>query len=162
MKRRDQSALLLLLLGAYLYAKTAARARAASNSVTDSARKFGSKVYDALHDERHDDLPGATFTREAVLAIAKNAGFPDPKLAAAIAMAESGGVVHALRRSSRENSVGLWQINTKVHPYSASDMRNPLKNARAAFEISKGGKNWRPWSAYVNGRYKQFQTGILK
>lgn len=162
MTRRDQSALLLLLLAGFAYAKTARAARSASSAAAAKLNKFGATMYDALHDEQHDDLPGATFTREALLAIAKNAGFPDPKLAAAIALAESGGVVNAINRSSREHSIGLWQINTKVHPYSAADMRNPLKNARAAFAISKGGTDWSPWTAYKTGRYKAFQTGILK
>lgn len=164
MKTRDQTALVLLLIGGYLYAKGAARVRAAANvpgAAADAARKFGATIYDAVRDDRHDDLPGPQFTREALLAIAQNAGFPDPKLAAAIALAESGGVVHAIRRSARENSVGLWQINTLVQPYSVANMRDPLKNARAAFEISKGGTNWRPWTTFTNGRYRQYQTGIL-
>ena len=129
----------------------------------------GAKLYDVLHDDsgHQQDLPsgpggsGHALPREAILAIATLAGFPDPKLAAAIAMAESGGFANALARSSREISVGLWQINTMVHPYTVEDMREPMKNAAAAFKISKSGKNWKPWSAYTNGRYKQFQTGVL-
>lgn len=166
MNRDDQSALLLLLLAAYLVSKGAARVRA--KTWDEKLRDFGATVHKATHpntepgDLNHPDLPGSQLTREALLAIAKNAGFPDPKLAAAIALAESGGVTNAIARSSREISVGLWQINTLVQPYSERDMRNPLKNARAAFLISKGGTNWKPWASFVNGRYKQFQTGILK
>jgi hypothetical protein len=97
-----------------------------------------------------------------VLAIAKAAGFPDPKLAAAIAMAESGGVPNALASTAREYSVGLWQINTLTHPsYSRDALTDPAKNAAAAFEISQGGTNWRPWSTYTSGKYKMFLTGVL-
>lgn len=132
-------------------------------SVVPALEKAGARAYDWLHnDENHvKDLPGKTLTRQGVLAIATMAKFPDPKLAAAIALAESGGSTGAVLRSSREYSVGLWQINTMVHPYTPEDMKNPIKNALAAFKISKGGTNWHPWSAFTNGRYKQFQTGIL-
>lgn len=132
-------------------------------AVADPLERGGARVYDALHnDSGHErDLPGKQLTRQAVLAIAKNAGFSDPKLATAIALAESGGVPNALNRTSREVSVGLWQINTMSHPYSADDMRDPIKNARAAFRISRGGRDWSAWAAFTKGRYRQFQTGIL-
>lgn len=180
MNRETQSAV-LILLAIHLASKVAefaplerARAkvkravetvnRTVEKRAVDPAKQSGARVYDVLHDDSNhqQDLPGSQLTREAVLAIAKNAGFADPKLAAAIALAESGGVTNALARSSREISVGLWQINTMIHPYSASDMRNPLKNAAAAFKISKGGTNWRPWTSFNNGAYLKFRTGILK
>jgi hypothetical protein len=131
--------------------------------IVPALERAGARVYDLLHNDAGHvkDLPGKALTRAAVLQIATQAGFPDPKLAAAIALAESGGVPGAMLRSSREYSVGLWQINTKVHPYSVDDMKDPLKNAAAAFKISKGGTNWKPWGAYTNGTYKIFQTGIL-
>jgi Lysozyme like domain len=100
-------------------------------------------------------------TREAVLQIATRAGFPDPKLASAIAFAESAGMPEAVLRTLREFSVGLWQINTLVHPYSVQDMRDPIKNAAAAFAISKSGTTWSPWSTYTSGKYRQFLTGVF-
>ena len=131
--------------------------------IVPALENAGARVYDYLHNDAGHvkDLPGKQLTRAAVLQIATQAGFPDPKLAAAIALAESGGVPGAMLRSSREISVGLWQINTLVHPYSVDDMKDPLKNAAAAFKISKGGTDWRAWSAYTNGKYKAFQTGVL-
>lgn len=166
MSRTDQGALLILLVGAYMFAQAAPRVRAAATNTRKKIERFGARTYDVVNNQQntdlnHPDLPGSQLTREAILAIAKNAGFADPKLAAAIALAESGGVTNAIARSSREISVGLWQINTLVHPYSADDMRNPLKNARAAFKISKGGTDWKQWRAFTNGRYMQFRTGIL-
>lgn len=131
--------------------------------IVPALENAGARVYDYLHNDAGHvkDLPGHQLTRAAVLQIATRAGFPDPKLAAAIALAESGGVPGAMLSSSREISVGLWQINTKVHPYTVDDMKDPIKNAAAAFKISKAGTDWRPWSAYTNGRYKTFQTGVL-
>lgn len=155
MKRDDEQALIVLagiwLLNRYTF------------DVVPALEHGGARAYDWLHDDagHKNDLPGKQLTRQAVLAIATRAGFPDPKLASAIAFAESGGVPGAFLRSSREYSVGLWQINTLVHPYSVEDMKDPIKNAAAAYKISKGGTNWRPWSTFTNGKYQQFRTGIL-
>jgi len=175
---KETTTALMILLGLYLF--TSGRASAAVpprpkrygqgvplhklDPSSPTLEQAGARLYEMFNsDAAHEnDLPKATLTPKAVLAIAQNAGFPDPKLAAAIAMAESGGVTNALARSSREHSVGLWQINTMVHTsYSPKDMSNPFKNARAAFEISNGGTNWQPWTAYQNDRYRQFQTGVL-
>ena len=132
------------------------------DNATDLLEKGGAAVYDATHTDQASDLPSVTLTREAVLAIAKAVSFPDPKLAAAIALAESGGSTGAVNRSAREYSIGLFQINVAKHTaFSVADMKDPIKNARAAFKISKGGTDWSPWSVYTNGRYQQFRTGIL-
>jgi hypothetical protein len=153
---KDDERGLYILLGVYILNKY-------SFEIVPTLENAGARLYDLLHnDENHmQDLPGKPLTRSALLALAKAAGFPDPKLAAAIALAESGGATGAIVRSSKEYSVGLWQINTRVHPYTVDDMKDPQKNAAAAFKISHGGTNWKPWSAYNNGRYKIFQTGIL-
>jgi hypothetical protein len=81
-------------------------------------------------------------------ALAASNGFPDANLAAAIAMAESGGDPNAY---NTEGSYGLWQIDIKYHPEYASDpsvLFDPTTNARAAYKISSGGKDWSPWSTY--------------
>lgn len=155
MNREDQRAL-YVLLGIYVLSKY-------SWQIAPALQQFGASVYDALHNDagHMQDLPGKQLTRQAVLALATQAGFADPKLAAAIALAESGGVPGAIARSSREYSVGLWQINTMVHPYSVDAMKDPIKNAAAAMQISDGGRNWRPWGAFTNGSYRQFLTGVL-
>ena len=158
--KKDTERAVLILLAIHVMSKLGDLFAKASETM----QQGGASLYEVLHpsEANHaNDLPGKQLPREAVLAIATLAGFPDPKLATAIALAESGGVPNALMRSSREVSVGLWQINTMVHPYTPEDMREPMKNATAAFKISKGGTDWRPWSAFKNGRYKQFQTGIL-
>ena len=162
MRKSDQDAL-LILFGVALLSEAITSAVKAAEAANSALQDAGAGLYDLLHnDEAHmQDLPGKGLTRQAVLTIATNAGFPDPKLATAIAFAESGGLPGAIARTSREYSVGLWQINTKVHPYTVADMKDPIKNAAAAFKISRGGTNWNPWGAYTNGSYKKFQTGIL-
>lgn len=78
-------------------------------------------------------------TQSQIYAIAVAAGLPDPKLMAAIAMAESSGdttVVNSI------GCVGLWQINqpvhVKAHPsWSVKWLQNPLNNAQAAKVILK-------------------------
>jgi hypothetical protein len=91
--------------------------------------------------------------------------------AAAIAQAESGGCLYAkagptddrpqkvctYRKTSKENSYGLWQINRFAHPtYSAGTLYSALGNAKAAVAISGDGQNFGPWSTYTDGAYKQY------
>jgi len=152
---KEEEHTLLLLGGLYLLSKY-------SWQIVPAIEQSGARVYDWLHDDagHKQDLPGHQLTRQALLQIATAAHFPNPKLASAIALAESGGVPGAMTSSSRELSIGLWQINTRVHPYSVDDMKIPAKNAAAAFAISKGGTDWSPWTAYKTGAYKKFLTGL--
>ena len=72
-------------------------------------------------------------------------------MAAAVAMAESGGRSDAVNNNNNDGSIdrGLWQINSVHGKQSTFD---PMNNARAAVGISNGGTNWRPWCvAYANG-----------
>jgi hypothetical protein len=162
----DHHDLVLLIGGLWLVSKAmdlaegvAARAAVAVPAAVKAVERGGARVYDAVHnDENHvKDLPLNPWKKAAIVALAKKNRFPDPNLAAAIAMAESGGVPNALTITDRENSVGLWQINLKAHPhYTRAAMIVPDNNAVAAFTISKGGTDWRPWSVYTSGKYKQF------
>src|SRR5581483_2648260 len=47
-----------------------------------------------------------------------------------------------------EHSEGLWQINvgSDVRQNSWGNLDNPLINARAAYQISNGGTDMRPWT----------------
>jgi Lysozyme like domain len=112
-----------------------------------------------------------------LVALATKHGFADPELAAAIAMAESGGdtgIPNDTRQRTdlpagimQEDSVGLWQINRISSPssaptkYASWDLADPDVNAQAAFEISSGGTRWIPgWTTTVrNGSYKKFYLG---
>lgn len=75
-------------------------------------------------------------------------------LAAAIAMAESGGNPTITNRNS-DGSIdrGLWQINSVHGSLSTVDR---MGNARAAVKISGNGRNWNPWTVYRTGAYKKF------
>jgi hypothetical protein len=76
-------------------------------------------------------------------------------MAAAIAMAESGGRADAVSPPNSDGSVdrGLWQINS-IH--GALSTTNRLGNARAAVSISSNGRNWNPWTVFKTGAYKRF------
>jgi hypothetical protein len=107
--------------------------------------------------------------------LAASVGFPDPTLAAAVAMGESYGHSDAenfvtpsqaaARGQGPEWSLGIWQINNCTHwsgdacasqTYDKASLLDPTFNARVAFSLSQGGANWRPWGAYTNGSYRQF------
>jgi murein DD-endopeptidase MepM/ murein hydrolase activator NlpD len=87
------------------------------------------------------------------------------KTAFAVAMAESGGRINAIGDEDLVTkkwgpSYGPFQIrslrNWKAYedPWrNAVALRDPKFNIAAAFEKSKGGKNWKPWSAYNNGSF---------
>lgn len=163
---------ILILLGVAIFSKLGEALSSVQQGLASAANTLqqgGASFYEMLHPDEKDhanDLPanpqpGKRMPPSAILALATLVGFPDPKLAAAIAMGESGGKIAAVNITPREHSVGLWQINTKVHPFTPEEMIDPLLNARAAFAISKGGTNWRPWGAYTNGSYKQHQQGVL-
>jgi hypothetical protein len=87
--------------------------------------------------------------------LAASVGFPDPVLAAAVAMAESGG--HPLAVGDNSTSFGLWQIHVPSHPeFDAVHLGDAHYNAVAAFAISRQGTDWSPWTTYRTGAYKQF------
>ncbi len=89
--------------------------------------------------------------------LARAAGFPNPDLAAAVAMAESAGNSMAVGDVTRGFSIGLWQINLRAHPeYNAVSLYDPNNNAQAAMKISSGGTNWKPWTTFNTGAYKKY------
>jgi hypothetical protein len=81
-------------------------------------------------------------------------------MAAAIAMAESGGNPKISHKNS-DGSIdrGLWQINSTHGALSTFDR---LGNAKAAVSISGNGRNWNPWSVFKSGAYKKFLTAVKK
>jgi hypothetical protein len=96
---------------------------------------------------------GRTLTLGEMRALAADTGFPDPDLAAAVAMAESGGKAGIVIAEPHGGpSFGLWQIHQSDHPqYSPAGLLDPAYNARAAFEISKQGVDFTAWSTFNNG-----------
>lgn len=109
----------------------------------------------------------------SLMSILKKAGFTGNglKMAYAIAMAESGGraSAHNGNASTGDNSYGLFQINMlgamgpdrrKRYGLSSNDdLYDPLTNAKVAYAMSNGGRNWGPWSTYNSGAYKAYYGG---
>lgn len=95
---------------------------------------------------------------QEIASVAYSAGFRGGSLAVAVAvaLAESGGDPSATHRNSNGSTDrGLWQINSVHSQYDAARLlSDPAYNARAAFEISGGGANFRPWAAYTNLSYR--------
>jgi hypothetical protein len=109
----------------------------------------------------------------SLMSILKQAGFRGNalKMAYSIAMAESGGRAgaHNGNAGTGDNSYGLFQINMlgamgpdrrrRYGLKSNSDLYNALTNARIAYKMSNGGKNWMPWSTYKSGAYRRYYGG---
>jgi hypothetical protein len=104
-------------------------------------------------------------TVEQLRALAAAVGFPDPAMAAAVAMVESFGhtdaenvVTNPAPGQLPEQSYGLWQINVLANPaYTPAALYDPTTNARAALALSKGGTSWAPWYTTVSsGAYKKY------
>lgn len=105
---------------------------------------------------------GGVLTIQQVAQVVKQAGFPPnvQALATAVAMAESTGnsqVVNSI------GCVGLFQIYVKVHikanpEMTVANMKNPLLNAKAAYKLSNGGSNWRPWEAFTKGMHQKYMA----
>jgi peptidoglycan hydrolase-like protein with peptidoglycan-binding domain len=101
-----------------------------------------------------------------VLDVARAGGFSDDGLvlAVAVAKAESGWdpKARAVNTDARHSvDRGLWQINSFWHPeVSDDDAFDPAGCARAAFAISDRGRNWKPWSTFNNGSYRQFEDAV--
>lgn len=80
-------------------------------------------------------------------------------IAAAIAMAESGGNPQATDNDSNGTvDRGLWQINSS---HGSQSTYNVMANARAAVAISNNGTNWNPWTTYTSGAYLKYLPSTL-
>jgi hypothetical protein len=112
------------------------------------------------------------YTLAQLQTLAANAGFPDPALAASVAMAESCGNTCAqgdpniggtpcdttdpahscAGPNGSSTSFGLWQIHQTAHrEFDPTLLLDPRYNAQAAYAISQGGANWTPWSTFNHG-----------
>lgn len=84
-------------------------------------------------------------------------------VAAAIALAESGGRADALNpndNGGRQSSFGLWQISNGTHTPPDPRWADPAVNARLAVAKYKGaGNNFSPWGTYDSGAYRAYLSG---
>ncbi len=91
----------------------------------------------------------ATYSIEQIYQVALEAGFTPSQAATwtAIALAESGGRVDAVNDQG-EDSRGLWQVNIdpNVRTNQWGNLADPRVNAQAAYDISRGGIDLRPWT----------------
>ncbi len=82
--------------------------------------------------------------------------FPDPATAVAIVLAESGGSPHAIGVDYGSIDRGLWQFNSRWHAdITDAEAYDPLHSTEAAYALSKGGTDFRPWAAYTRGAYRK-------
>jgi hypothetical protein len=117
----------------------------------------------------------AQLTPSVVYQLARSVGL-DPAQAAtatAIAMAESGLRTDAVGDAGIQTatwgpSIGLWQIRSLKadrgtgRARDADRLTDPQHNARAMYEISGGGTNWRPWSVFTSGKYRDYAADVVK
>jgi hypothetical protein len=101
---------------------------------------------------------------EDILTYAANAGFTEPDLdvAVAIAQAESSGNPSAIGdvalAPTNGPSIGLWQINigSKAHgsQYTQEQLIDPQQNANAAYAIyTRAGGQFSDWTTFSTGAY---------
>lgn len=97
------------------------------------------------------------YSKAMLVALAAKHGAADPNLAAAVALAESGGNPLAANTANTDGSRddGLWQINS-IHGYDPDWLHDPDNNAEAMMAISSGGTDWTPWVTYNSGAYLAF------
>ena len=112
-----------------------------------------------------------------------SAGFTGQSLVTAygIAKAESGGRANAFNPKGMDESYGLFQINMEnkdprnpnmgvkrnaayLKKYAnigykgPQSLYDPAINAKIAYDMSKGGTNFMPWTTYTSGKYENQLT----
>lgn len=106
----------------------------------------------------------ADYTFSQLEALWKQAGGPAvvAPIAAAIALAESGGNPGALNTTDNngtQTSVGLWQVSNGTHEYPSSWL-TPAGNAKEAVAKYNGaGDTFKPWGTYDSGAYLNYLPG---
>lgn len=105
-----------------------------------------------------------------LVTLAASVGMKQPRVMAAIAMAETGGTgdTNAHNTTPPDDSYGPWQINMygelgparrKAFGLSKNtDLFNPLTNALAAKKIANT-QGLSAWSTYTDGKYKKYLSG---
>jgi hypothetical protein len=84
-------------------------------------------------------------------------------VAAAIALAESGGCTAAQNptdNNGTQTSWGLWQISNGTHAMPVPNIYDPSVNAQQAVAKYKdAGNAFSPWGTYSSGAYRQYLNG---
>jgi CBS domain containing-hemolysin-like protein len=145
------------------------RAVASHQASADHAKrkKDGTEVVE--HSDPAQE-PANPYPEGTLKHVIYEAGFRDDALEVAygVAMAESSGktTAHNDDESTGDDSYGLFQINMlgEMGPERRElfglkkndELFNPLTNAKAAYHISEGGKDWKTCTMDTNGKYKKF------
>ena len=100
--------------------------------------------------------PPLRFSRVELAALwIRACGNPErAQLAAAVALAESGGMPDAVGPDQR---AGLWQPPAWGNHHSVvRALLNPLANAEVTITLTKDGEDWEAFPGYANGTYRRF------
>lgn len=116
-----------------------------------------------------------SLTQTDIYKLAKSAGLGDSqaRMAAAIAMVESGGDPNAHNAVPPDDSYGLWQINMlgslgparrkQLGIGDNSALYSPETNAKAMAVISQNGGNFTPWSTFTSGKAQKYaETHLIQ
>jgi hypothetical protein len=153
-------------------AATVSAAAPTTASASASATAFGLSHADGGAQRSARTLGTARASHAATLICAKvaaKAGFsfdhtvataagrqPQIVVAIAVALAESSCDPHATNiTSSGSEDRGLWQMNSHYHSEVSDTCAFQIQcNANAAWNVSRHGTDWKPWSAFTNGAWK--------
>jgi len=108
---------------------------------------------------------GTKYTYAQLEGLWINAGGPKAvaPVAAAIALAESGGCSTALNpddNGGTQSSFGLWQISNGTHNPPAANIYDAAVNAgQAVGKYNGAGGSFSPWGTYDSGAYKAYLSG---
>jgi hypothetical protein len=139
-----------------------------SMNLNGDATSVINNAYNAGKDESPGRMAGGS--RAGMMRILQQAGFKGKALetAFAVALAESGGRMDRpgdlnLQSKKWGPSIGMFQIRSLKDWKSynnpnrdASRLSDANYNAQAAYNISHGGTNWKPWSTYNSGAFLKY------
>lgn len=104
---------------------------------------------------------GTRYTYAQLEGLWINAGGPASvaPIAAAVALAESGGCTSALNLTDNggtQTSVGLWQTSNGTHSYPSAWTTAAGNAAEAVAKYNGAGNTFSPWGTYTSGAYTRF------
>jgi hypothetical protein len=146
-----------------------------SNTLTSTANAVTAKVVPMCVDPVLKYSGMKKLTQVQVYDLLRLTGFKGHslKIAWAVAMKETHGnpLAHNYNPRTGDNSYGMFQINLygalkdRVSQYklaSASALYDPVTNAKIAFQMTSGGRNWGSWGVGSNSYNGGVSTGVVQ